>query len=715
MAGDLSKISGKKSSLENDSKELVDAWFDEVGKWTQWKTAYADNYRQRYCEWLSTTDETEAENGDKRLLPFDGASDQKPLEIDDVCNSLTALMLRALNAADISAFPANHSNLAAARQTADFMKFYVRKKMADCAGQWECACQWMAEAGCSVMGVFWSPSAQLIRQKIRIEDFGEDFAQAAHAGDYDYIESTIRGEFPLALDSSIEKAVSAICGGADSAEISIPDKSFGRVEIKALKPGIDIYFPYDAEDLQKAPYVFVAETFDYEELRAKCRAEDWDLKAAEEAIENANGSRTANQDDYENLSKKGVAITRNDYERVEVVSAYFKTIDEDGYEHLKFAAFVPGARLGECVVLAKPEELDVFPQSYPFEIFKSEFVSRKLALARGAAEVGEDWQNTIKASQDTRLDRFAFGLKPPMLKRPGVDFEVLKPGVLATLRNLDDVKYLNLPPADPMSATLEGDVRKRMRDYFGLDADGGEIALCKRQRMVDNFLNFASRVLRQIFLCHCQNGNDVEYFKIAGYDSVSEYVRSDSFEDYDFSLSYSLPDPQADKTWQDIEAVAKFASSYGADRFDWSQFLIAAISARMPHMVDKLIVSPASAENRDYELMQQLLVKINSGMDVDLDENINPDIAANVLDQYLRGSDEIPAIDVQAKLAADQAFAKRIEKLRLQIRMKFEQRRNRQIGILGTPPGNMTVSGAAGMNGSLPDNILTPGGIGNGF
>ena len=147
MAGDLSKISGKKSSLENDSKELVDAWFDEVGKWTQWQTAYADNYRQRYCEWLSTTDETEAENGDKRLLPFDGASDQKPLEIDDVCNSLTALMLRALNAADISAFPANHSNLAAARQTADFMKFYVRKKMADCAGQWECACQWMAEAG----------------------------------------------------------------------------------------------------------------------------------------------------------------------------------------------------------------------------------------------------------------------------------------------------------------------------------------------------------------------------------------------------------------------------------------------------------------------------------------------------------------------------------------------------------------------------------------
>ena len=65
-----------------------------------------------------------------------------------------------------------------------------------------------------------------------------------------------------------------------------------------------------------------------------------------------------------------------------------------------------------------------------------------------------------------------------------------------------------------------------------------------------------------------------------------------------------------------------------------------------------------------------------------------------MLQQYLQGTEQIPAEDVQSRLQEDEKFRARMETYQKQLTFMIQQQQNAQIGQLGTAPGNMPATAA---------------------
>ena len=77
-------------------------------------------------------------------------------------------------------------------------------------------------------------------------------------------------------------------------------------------------------------------------------------------------------------------------------------------------------------------------------------------------------------------------------------------------------------------------------------------------------------------------------------------------------------------------------------------------------------------------------------MDVNIDTDAASEVAIQVIQQYLQGSEDIPATDVQERMQNDEPFRQRIEKRMKMHQHQIEQRTtNPQAGVLGGRPSNM--------------------------
>jgi hypothetical protein len=67
-----------------------------------------------------------------------------------------------------------------------------------------------------------------------------------------------------------------------------------------------------------------------------------------------------------------------------------------------------------------------------------------------------------------------------------------------------------------------------------------------------------------------------------------------------------------------------------------------------------------------------------------------------MLQQYLQGTEEIPASDVQERMQSDEQFAARLQNYSSQLSFQEQQQKNALTGKLGAPPGNVPASSMAG-------------------
>ena len=88
-----------------------------------------------------------------------------------------------------------------------------------------------------------------------------------------------------------------------------------------------------------------------------------------------------------------------------------------------------------------------------------------------------------------------------------------------------------------------------------------------------------------------------------------------------------------------------------------------------------------------------MLLEMWGGMDVEVPQNnVDAQLRLQIVQSWLKGSDDIPASDVQARLENDEAFAARIEKHVKQLQFIITQQENAGIGRRGTEAGNFQAS-----------------------
>ena len=670
--------------------------------------AYCDridhNANTRYCVWAGQAADGRKHGGrDHPAFPWEGASDQRAFVADDCIEGNVAVLLNALRDSNVIATPTEGGDILRAKTVSVFMR-WMRSRMTELEREAEILANFQQETGTAVAHVYWSrkrarrrlkldavtlyKTAPALADMVAAAGAGEDMAQNA--------ADVLGAVYPDNKRATLLKAVQAIARGEDAYVTQLATIE-DRPRVKAYAFGRNLFVPIGTDELQNAPYIFKVDNYTPAQLRAKVDSDGWNAEWVERAIGRV-GDESVYAAAKDNTRFQAMCASAAQQGLVQVVTAFLKTVDDDGIESVVYAVLLPndGVLQGQAPY-AMCESLDTEPVRYPFIEFRREAVSRRLLEARGIPEIAASVQNEVKVQRDARVDRTSLATVPPMLFRAGMFSATAPvewgPGKQIPLKRLDDVRWADAPRPDTGSLEIErtllGELRRRF-GYAQTEADERDTR-ARERKLVMAWLQGWRDVFRMVWDLHRQYGREEEVFRVSGSvsDTPERLTREDAQTAYDFTVTLSTLDPE-DMTDR-LKAFAQIASQFDRDnRVDWAEFCAVALGNIDPSLASRLLRPQQAATSAEMAATRQDLAQIWAGMDIDVAQNANPTLRLQMLDEYVRGSQNIPAQDVQARLQNDPVFAARLNKYRAQLQFIGQQRQNAVTGMLGTPSGNMT-------------------------
>ena len=190
--------------------------------------------------------------------------------------------------------------------------------------------------------------------------------------------------------------------------------------------------------------------------------------------------------------------------------------------------------------------------------------------------------------------------------------------------------------------------------------------------------------------------NSEVFFRVSNNSQGMQIVMDETSQDYDFNLTFNSMNNDEEKLMQKLEAVGKVMATYdrsGASKFD--AFLKIYLDAIDPNLSAQLIMPQQEATNKEIIETSEDIAKIASGQVVNAPQGANAQLRLQVLQQYLQGTEQVPADDVQKRLQEDERFRQRMETYQKQLTFQIQQQQNAKIGMMGTAPGNTPASVAA--------------------
>jgi hypothetical protein len=159
---------------------------------------------------------------------------------------------------------------------------------------------------------------------------------------------------------------------------------------------------------------------------------------------------------------------------------------------------------------------------------------------------------------------------------------------------------------------------------------------------------------------------------------------------YDIELTWNTINADQEKITERMEKIGAVMAQFDRNgQADFGEFLRVFVESLDPNLAAKLVLPKETATNKEVEETSADIAKIASGQVVNAPEAVNTELRMQVIQSYLKGTEEIPAQDVQQRLQEDEGFKTRLESYIKQIEHQAQQQTNALTGKLGTPPGNV--------------------------
>jgi len=677
-----------------DTKQLLDNYRKVDNDLGSWKDQADINYNTRYCIWAPQYDDGRKHDSpsgrESTATPWDGASDLRTFIIDELIISEVALLVNALFRANIVAMPVESGDIARSRLVGNYMKWRVFSQMEEFPREADLIANYFCEKGIGAVGVFWDQEVASTKRNMSAEELSQLAPQLIdkiiNPDLFEDAVEEVRIMFPSLSRPSAKRFIEDMRENGNADYVSAEILKNGPV-MRAFSLDLDLLIPIDVTDIQKAPYIFRIEYCTAETLKQKMLSEDLDESWVTKVIES--GKTT-----YQDLRSKWDAqhISKPASDLYKIIYAYWKEVDKDGIVTVNCSV------LNESVPdsAGKQEMLDYRPARYPFVIFPRERLSRRIFESRGMPEVAQGWQEQIKIERDTRIDRATMTTCPPIQvpgNRPVANFGPARQ-VPTSPGGMGEIRFMNIPPGDGSSLEVEANVMRTMRRYFGRATGQEDIQECQQIQSanVRRWLQCWVQVFRHVWQLCIQFGPDQEFFRVLGDASANPvmFVKGDSNEKYDFYLDFDVINNDYDKFIKNMETIGEVIAKYDVhNTTDKDMLLKEFIMAINPTLGQKVIQPVETASKKEEDDEKDLLTKIWSGMDVDVNPMVNAQLRLSVIQNYLQGSQAIPATDVQQRMQSDKSFQSRMQKHIQQLQFVIQQRQNAEIGKLGTKPGNM--------------------------
>lgn len=688
--------------IDNDKanvERLNHAYKETVTDLSEWVEQQRTNYNVRHCLWANQSEDGKKHGDpDNPAFPWDGASDLRTFVVDQMITSDVAMLCTSLQRANLAAVPVEFSDTKRSKLVTSFMRWLIYSQMDELQDECELLANYYLEKGIGALGVFWETKVSTKLQTVTVEQMAEVAPElAGYIQDKSYakdITDLMQSYFPNLSRRKARKMVTEL-RNTGSTEFGTPEVVYQRPKICAYSLDRDLFVPSGTTHIQNAPYIFMENWYTPDMLRAKVTTDGWDKDFVEYVIDTQQNETTQRElyagSEWE--TRYGIEANYKT-ENIKLVCAYYRTSDEDGIPEINYTVFHPDVtHIDGVQAYAIHAKLDYSPARYPFVVFQRERLSRRLLETRGYPEIAKGWQDQIKIERDTRIDRASLSTNPPFLYRNGKQPAAWGPGAKIPFQRREDYGWAEIPPFDQGSIEVEQKIEDSMRRYFGRstsEEDQGETRAVQ-QALVQKWLNSWKEVFRQIWSLYKQYGPEEQFFRVVGSEKAEDrMVKGDDNEKYDFYLSFDVPGTDPEYQLKKMESMAKMAMQFDrTGRVDWSKVIGEVLAAHDPIIADKILIPQEEATEKEMNEEKDLITRMWSGMDVDLQMPFNPQLRMQVFQDWLSGSETIPASDVQQRLQSDPAFKARVEKHQKQIQQQIAQQQNAQIGQLGTAPGNM--------------------------
>ena len=629
-------------------------------------------------------------------FPWVGASDLEPQLINPLIDGDVALLKSSLNKGNLIAAPTESGDISTSKMVTDFMRwrFSTINELPREAGV---AANYLLEQGISILGVYFCREVRRVYKPITLDEvsaISPDLAIAIQDPDMEErVLQILQDSFPKLSKKRVRKMYKELRKNGTT-EIPTEKVTKNRPSVRAYELGRDLIVDSNILDLQSARAIYCVHFYTPEQLKEKVITEGWDEDFVDEVIENTTGDMDHNYTQgYAQSMGAYMSDSPETYDGlIRLISAYRKEVDEDGVTVCSMTIFSE-----QSDSYAKKYTMDAMDGDYPFVAITRENISRRLLDTRGYPELLRSFEISVKGEQDSRRDRASLSTCPPIEYTIGRKVESIGAGSRIPVRRRGEVGFMEIPPMSPASMEVEMQLRQLAAKMTGraTSAEDAVEANVIRQSMVNNWLHGWSQIIKKMWSLDRIYNSEV-FFRVSNNSQGMQIVMDETSQDYDFNLTFNSMNNDEEKLMQKLEAVGKVMATYdrsGASKFD--AFLKIYLDAIDPNLSAQLIMPQQEATNKEIIETSEDIAKIASGQVVNAPQGANAQLRLQVLQQYLQGTEQVPADDVQQRLQEDERFRQRMETYQKQLTFQIQQQQNAKIGMMGTAPGNTPASVAA--------------------
>lgn len=656
----------------------------------------------RYARWQGQTDDgkkhSEYRSNGEPAWPFEGASDVRCRLADSVCNEISALLLSAFNRADIRGNATEFNDLPMAQATTTLLKWVKENKLAsDLAREAELGAQYATQYGWTVFFTGWEQRVSTRKQFIKFDEMLANAQQLDPASPLAALPELVAN--PEAEDQAAELFMGLLPIDKVEAKELVRDlrkEGIGDYEqqyvsknlpmVLALKPYDEIALPPETVDLQSARVIFRRCWHTEVELREKVITDDWDEDWVENVVKAGGWQMSANMSDYETASTLVAYKSIDRKNLIEVVYAYYRTIDE-GKPAIYYSVFCPStaATARDAAKFAKHELLDYAHGDYPFVEFRLERTKRAVTDSRGVPELVTTDQDEMKAQHDSLRDRTAFETLPPIkvVKRIGQPTKI-GPGVPLPVTRPDDYTFMDPPSRAPQTAfSLLERIETNVASYFGLNHPN--VPPVKSQMLqqvrVNAWLGCWQQVFKQMLALCLQYMSPEEIERVTGVPLAQNLT--DVAGSFDVSVRFDVRELDTNYVAEKLASIQKFVVPLDAGGvIDRNKLVTMFLNAIVPESAADLVLDQGQASEQMYRQVQSDIGLMMLGSEALYTEN---DPAAKAKMQMVQDvMSKNPK--AQAALQQDQLFQALFENYTKNLQMSIMQSQNASIGRMGVAP-----------------------------
>jgi len=650
-----------------------------------WMDKAEDAREIRFNEWAGKTGD--GKKSGPEAFPFDGASDLDPNVISPLIDGDVATLTQALSQANLVAAPVESGDIGSAKLVSEFLKWRMGT-MDELMRESAIGANYLLQNGLTFFGTYWKQEKTRKFEPISLEQIAQQSPELAMAIQdpemKEGVEEMFYPLFPKLKKRRVKKMLNELRKTGES-EIPTEKIVVNRPAVKAYELGRELIVDSNTIDLESARSIHCIHYYSPEALKQKVN-EGWDVKWIDEAIERSKDyfeeesySDSMMNYDYDNQSYEGL---------IRVVTTYRKELDED-----------------DCPIVTKTcwtremdeagfhEPVGYDEGRYPFVCITREHLNHRLLDSRGYPELLKSYQIAVKTEMDSRRDAASMTTMPPFTYSLGRRPERIGPGAQIPVRRRDEVGWMETPRYSPASVEVEMQIRQLCNRITGraTSAEDAVEANVLKQHLVNCWLTGWKEVLKRVWCLDRTYSGPMIWFRVTNNEQGAQLILDETAELYDFNITWNSLNQDEEKVIQKLDTVGKLMSQYdrqGTARYD--VYLRKVLEAIDPNLAGQLIMPAEEASDKEIKETSADIAKIASGQVVNApQQGANAQLRMQVLQQYMQGTEEVPATDVQERMQTDENFAKRMQTYVGQLEQQQAQQRNALIGQLGTAPGNV--------------------------